>query len=543
MAAPEEALPAGWTSSVDPETGNTFYFNEALGTTQWERPPAEAAVDPEMLAAIQASKEAAAAHQDDDEAVIAALAASAASAELDWISDCLFAVFSAPTWVAPISTFIDEHCGVFEDMEENKLEYTPIHNAFKQLVDDLLTAHLVELSVTAEQFENFCQVGLRGEKALHRSIVEQLLSVDDFLIFKAMMVKRSAALHHETLMQEPAVVVATAEGGEAKGTSEEIDAAEAERLEAQRRCVEAELQLAIALSLQLEQRLRLVEALEERLRLMEKLTEMMELSAEMAAQQDEEAAAAAPAEEAAPAAAVAAAAAEQAAAPAEEIIPPATRLQPLAPLRVGPRAHGGLAPVSDPLAAAAPLPATPASPPATVPLSDAEKLALEKRRTEAAPQRANRTPGAAAAQPAPTPAAAAPAPAPEPPMPSAPAPAAAPRVTEEERKARAEHLKRQREILLEKKRQEREEQLATCDRPAKAAVVRAAGQAAAERAAGGSGGAAQDAGRRLAMELSGQTAVTEDSAKKLAESEAAAAEMRRTITLQLKQSLMGSLQS
>merc|ERR1719203_1621830 len=72
-----------------------------------------------------------------------------------------------------------------------------IHNAFKHLVDDLLAAHLVELNVTTDQFLLFCQMGLTGGNEFHRSLVEQLISVDDFLVFKAMMVKRSCELGRE----------------------------------------------------------------------------------------------------------------------------------------------------------------------------------------------------------------------------------------------------------------------------------------------------------------------------------------------------------
>ena len=35
-------LPAGWTEAADPSTGHPYYFNVALGVTQWERPDAGA---------------------------------------------------------------------------------------------------------------------------------------------------------------------------------------------------------------------------------------------------------------------------------------------------------------------------------------------------------------------------------------------------------------------------------------------------------------------------------------------------------------------
>ncbi|CAE7845116.1 unnamed protein product, partial [Symbiodinium necroappetens] len=104
---------------------------------------------------------------------------------------------SSPSWVAPIAQFVDQQCIIFEDEEENKLEYTECHNEFRQLIDNLLAAHLLELDVSNEQFEQFCQTGLSTNSTLHRVLVEQLLAVDDFLIFKAMMTKRNADLYRE----------------------------------------------------------------------------------------------------------------------------------------------------------------------------------------------------------------------------------------------------------------------------------------------------------------------------------------------------------
>lgn len=34
----ESGLPAGWASAVDPDSGNTYYYNRAQNRTQWERP-------------------------------------------------------------------------------------------------------------------------------------------------------------------------------------------------------------------------------------------------------------------------------------------------------------------------------------------------------------------------------------------------------------------------------------------------------------------------------------------------------------------------
>lgn len=56
----------------------------------------------------------------------------------EWILDLIADYLSSPTWKNPIINFIDENCIVFEDAEENSLEYTVVHNRFKKLVDGQL---------------------------------------------------------------------------------------------------------------------------------------------------------------------------------------------------------------------------------------------------------------------------------------------------------------------------------------------------------------------------------------------------------------------
>jgi len=34
----------------------------------------------------------------------------------------------SPRWKTPIMSFLDENCIIFDDDDENKLEYTTVHN-------------------------------------------------------------------------------------------------------------------------------------------------------------------------------------------------------------------------------------------------------------------------------------------------------------------------------------------------------------------------------------------------------------------------------
>lgn len=53
-------------------------------------------------------------------------------------------------------SFLDEYCIIFDTEDENKLEYTKIHNDFKNIVEELIGHLLAELGVTQEQFMEAC---------------------------------------------------------------------------------------------------------------------------------------------------------------------------------------------------------------------------------------------------------------------------------------------------------------------------------------------------------------------------------------------------
>ena len=121
-------------------------------------------------------------------------AAEAAS----WLVDFVLQVLSAPAWTAPVMGFIDEHCSCFDDGDENKLQYTQIHADFRALVEALLESHLAEIGLTPEDFAAVCAQAPRGS-GLHSAVFEQLLALDDFLTFRALMRKRNKELELEAI--------------------------------------------------------------------------------------------------------------------------------------------------------------------------------------------------------------------------------------------------------------------------------------------------------------------------------------------------------
>ena len=60
----------------------------------------------------------------------------------EWILEIMTEYLQSPLWKNDIVSFVEENCCVFENTEENRLEYTEIHNNFKQLVERKLEAYI-----------------------------------------------------------------------------------------------------------------------------------------------------------------------------------------------------------------------------------------------------------------------------------------------------------------------------------------------------------------------------------------------------------------
>ena len=113
--------------------------------------------------------------------------------ENDWFFDIIINFLRSPRWKTPIMSFLDEYCIIFDNEDENKLEYTPIHNQFKNTVEELIGCLLAELGVTQEQFLEACEKATKNP--IHKKIVDQIVAVDNFVAFKKLMCKRNAELN------------------------------------------------------------------------------------------------------------------------------------------------------------------------------------------------------------------------------------------------------------------------------------------------------------------------------------------------------------
>lgn len=179
--------------------------------------------------------------------------------DVNWVADGLAQFLRSPMWTTPISNFVDDNCIFFNSEEEMKLEYTPIHKQFQELVDTLLTGYIGELVVSAEDALDVIKA---SNDETHKRLVEYLTYLDDFASFKKLMEKRNVELEVEAIKELNIQLKKDEEekkAGEKEGGDEEYDLALqesralAELIMKEAEMEDLELQRALALSLAMEQ--------------------------------------------------------------------------------------------------------------------------------------------------------------------------------------------------------------------------------------------------------------------------------------------------
>jgi len=94
-------------------------------------------------------------------------------------------------------SFLEDNCLIFDTEDENKFEYTKVHQAFKDLFEKLFAEMIKDLGITEADFVKACENAYGRPES--RPIVEQMIAVDDFESFKKQMVKRNQDLNEYAL--------------------------------------------------------------------------------------------------------------------------------------------------------------------------------------------------------------------------------------------------------------------------------------------------------------------------------------------------------
>jgi len=143
----------------------------------------------------------------------------------DWIIKCVIGFVHSAEWAAEVRSFIDEHCIVFDTEEENNFVYTSLHEEYRCIIEMVLSRRLSEFGISQE---TFIRAFLNNEKKIEymdTSVYNQIAAVEDFIVFKKMMIKQNIELEGEVLEQvalekiDESIILSQTNTGEEKETS------------------------------------------------------------------------------------------------------------------------------------------------------------------------------------------------------------------------------------------------------------------------------------------------------------------------------------
>ena len=90
-------------------------------------------------------------------------------------------------WALGVQGFLLQHCRSFEDVEENRLEWTALHAQLRDMMEALLEEQLAQLGVSVDDFVGrlaACPASRAGN-----DLLETVLAMDDFASFKQHMLR------------------------------------------------------------------------------------------------------------------------------------------------------------------------------------------------------------------------------------------------------------------------------------------------------------------------------------------------------------------
>ncbi|XP_077093686.1 cilia- and flagella-associated protein 36 isoform X2 [Siphateles boraxobius] len=115
----------------------------------------------------------------------------------EWVPESVAGFLGSPDWLIPLADFMENHCSVFDDEDENKLSYTEVHQQYKHLVERLLENYMQEVGISEQQFLCACS-SFTGSKDL-QAVFQPVLASDDFQMFRSLMVQKNMELQLQAL--------------------------------------------------------------------------------------------------------------------------------------------------------------------------------------------------------------------------------------------------------------------------------------------------------------------------------------------------------
>ncbi|XP_033640241.1 cilia- and flagella-associated protein 36-like isoform X1 [Asterias rubens] len=116
-----------------------------------------------------------------------------------WLIDGVIQFLRSPIWQMPVMGFIDQKCLVFDPEETNNKTYKEIHTEYQQLVEFMLESFVKDIGIKSEEFIKACQGHSYQSNASIMTLFEQVEAAQDFEVFKRMMIKQNIELELQVL--------------------------------------------------------------------------------------------------------------------------------------------------------------------------------------------------------------------------------------------------------------------------------------------------------------------------------------------------------
>ncbi|KNC52959.1 uncharacterized protein AMSG_09130 [Thecamonas trahens ATCC 50062] len=102
-----------------------------------------------------------------------------------------------PAFGEALEQFRDAHCEMFDDGEENKLEYMPLFSEWQAMVEGMVAEALAAAGSSMAEFMSI--LATRDENELQGEVFELLMACGDFEAFKDEMLAHKAAVTGATV--------------------------------------------------------------------------------------------------------------------------------------------------------------------------------------------------------------------------------------------------------------------------------------------------------------------------------------------------------
>ncbi|XP_067942122.1 cilia- and flagella-associated protein 36-like [Watersipora subatra] len=120
----------------------------------------------------------------------------------EWIYDELLSYVGSPLFQAPVLTFMEANCLIFDPALEDCKEYRELHGAYCALVTTLLNAFRQDTDLTHEQvIKAMTEMSRRSElREVFSGLFELILATESFRLFSRLMTQKNLELQQQALM-------------------------------------------------------------------------------------------------------------------------------------------------------------------------------------------------------------------------------------------------------------------------------------------------------------------------------------------------------